>query len=177
MARDLTGVCPICKEGFLLKIEESIIDSATSFPVVFSTQHCSHALICYIDGNFTIRMIEIAHIAQTSNSSAAQETLSPEIPLSESETEMMELSDLKKEQRIILECTITKSQVGEHKFPNIVEKQIFFQILKHGNLTLDRLLEELKVIQSALNIEISGETLSPIIDKYVKAGLLKKSVI
>ncbi len=171
MVKTLTGKCPLCNENFDLKIDESVIESATRFPVVFSTSHCSRALICYIDANFAIRMIEIGHLAQPNPSTAPTETSS------ESETEIMNVDNLSSEQRTILECTVSKKQFSEMKFPNLVEKQIFFQILKHGNLTMEKLIEVLKVIQNALNMEISHQTLSPIIEKYIKAGSLKRSVI
>ncbi|MHA1745519.1 MAG: hypothetical protein ACTSWW_05940 [Promethearchaeota archaeon] len=171
MVKNLEARCPICKNNFVLNIDESIIENASRFPVVFSTSHCSKALICYIDANYAIRMIEIGHLAQPDPSTAPTDTSS------ESETEIMNVDNLSSEHRTILQCTINKSQFAEMKFPNLVEKQIFFQILKHGNLTMEKLIEVLKVIQNALNMEISHQTLSPIIEKYIKAGSLKRSVI
>jgi len=170
--RVLTGKCPICNENFGLKIDSAIIETASRFPVVFSTQHCSRALICYIDANFVIRMIEIGHLAQQ-NPSKAQ----PEPSSNGSETEIVNVNNLTAEQRTILECTISKSQFADMKFPNLIEKQIFFQILKHGNLTMEKLIEVLKVIENALNMEISHQTLTPIIEKYIKVGSLKRSMI
>ena len=172
MVKKLSATCPICKEKFVLSIDEAIIESSSRFPVVFSTQHCGRALICYIDANFAIRMIEIGHLAQQPNT-----TTGPTETSSESETEIMNIDNLSSEQRTILECTVSKEQFGVMKFPNLIEKQIFFQILKHGNLTMEKLIEVLKVIQNALNMEISHQTLSPIIEKYIKAGSLKRSVI
>lgn len=170
--KSLTGKCPICNENFSLKIDESIITSASRFPVVFSTQHCSRALICYIDGNFDIRMIEIGHLAQPNSVTIPSDTTLPE-----SETKIMNVDNLSPDQRVILECTIAKAQFADKKFPNLIEKQIFFQILKHGNLTMEKLIEVLTVIQKALNMEISHKTITPIIEKYIKEGSLKKSVI
>ena len=165
MIRKLIGKCPICANEFTLEIDEEKITSADYFPVVFSTIHCNQALICYVDANFTIRMIETAFLPQNVSSNK------------DNQAELITKDGLSQEKRTILESTIDKSKLNTIKFPNIVEKQIFYQIYKNQNLSLENLLEKLKMMESALNIEITLEFLTPLVDKYVKQGIIRRTVI
>jgi hypothetical protein len=173
MVKSLTGCCPICSKNFQLHVEEALITDAPYHPVVFSTQHCDHALICYVDANFNIRMIEIANIALSPGSTPAP-TLAENGSADMAEVDIGSLTDA---QRVILECNISKDEFKAHQFPNIIEKQIFYHILKHGTLSLERLYEELKIVQKALNFEVTPQTIEPLIEKYIEAGLLTKTEI
>lgn len=175
MTKILNIKCPFCNQNFELAVDENIVESASFYPVVFSTTHCNQALICYVDKSYTIRMIETAFLPSNNGNSSKSSPSDPSNLGENLNVDGQELIEqLSEEQRTVLECLISKEQFQTYKFPNLVEKQIFFQILKHGNLSLELLLQELEIIQKALNIEISEPIIEPIIEKYVSAGLLKK---
>ncbi|MFW9849831.1 MAG: hypothetical protein ACFFF4_11865 [Candidatus Thorarchaeota archaeon] len=70
-------VCPECRNGELVKleIEEKRIHEAERLPALV-TVSCSnnHVLVLFVDGNFTIRDIEVASSADAAEKGAIEKT-------------------------------------------------------------------------------------------------------
>ena len=150
-----------------------MVKEAKAYPVVFSITHCHQALICYVDAKFTIRMIETAHHGSLEDEI---EELDDEIS-EEDITRITDISKLNINQRTILECNINFETFKQYSFPNLIEKQIFYQIIKNRNLSLEKLHEELKILEKAMNIEIDYQLLNSLLNKYEEANLITRSVI
>ncbi len=106
----ISGKCPICNCVFSFKVHEHKIQNAESHPVAFTTIHCDQALICYVDKNNTIRMVETGHLSIEFTQKNVDDA------------KILDISKLSIYQRTILESNIDKKTFQNFNFPNLVEK-------------------------------------------------------
>jgi len=105
----------------------------------------------------------------TVNSTKTEEEKISAAPISDNE-----IQNLTEEDKTIFMSLVSCDTVDDCKIPNIIEKNIFFNIVKNKEISLSKLLISISPMEKALNRKIDKEQVLTIVDKFIKNGQVEK---
>jgi len=105
----------------------------------------------------------------TVNSTKTEEEKISVAPISDNE-----IQNLTEEDKTIFMSLVSCDTVDDCKIPNIIEKNIFFNIVKNKEISLSKLLISISPMEKALNRKIDKEQVLTIVDKFIKNGQVEK---
>ncbi|QEE18101.1 hypothetical protein DSAG12_03939 [Promethearchaeum syntrophicum] len=164
--RKIRALCPICKKSFTFEIDSEIVKNAKRYPIPFTSDHvCEEGsvLIVYIDRNYEVRHVERVH-----DTSYIEDNKEPSNNVGR---------NLSVNQKIIYACTLKCEELRDKGIPNVIEKRLLNMVSKDKEISLSSILEKCKVFEKALNRKIEPGTISKLLEKYVKEGIIYKKVL
>jgi small GTP-binding protein len=85
-----------------------------------------------------------------------------------------ELRKLSSEERLILISKISCDRIEDCDVPNVIEKNILFNIAKNKEISLSSLMLKMAPLEKALNRTIDKEFILKIVDRFVEDGQVEK---
>ncbi len=170
--------CPVCKKTITFNVKKEIIEKTKQDPVPVIIEHCESSLLVHIDKYFKVRGIHIVpnlvkmekkeniDYNEDSKNNITSKILSEE-----------EINNLPREEKIIYSYNLGPEFIKSQKIPDIREKFIIMFVSKEVEVSLNRILNRLPILEKALNKKVNSEKVIDILDKYVKKGFIKKEII
>jgi len=105
----------------------------------------------------------------TINSTQKQDEKLKATPISEDE-----LRRLSSDEKMIFISKISCDSIEDCQVPNVIEKNILFNIAKSKEISLSSLMLKMAPMEKALNRKIDKEFILKIVDKFIKDGQVEK---
>jgi hypothetical protein len=174
--KQIRSICPLCGEYFNFSIDEGLIRKSHKFPTAVTFEHCNRILIIYLDAHLQVRGVDSAFkVGSNEKHNYHENSIDGSIL-----TEIVDrdfIHDKTIEERTLYRFNSRRDAINRQDIPDLFEKQLLKILYKHKELSLHELLQEVLILEKALNIKVNYHLIQNVLEKYVNQNVLNKRIL